>query len=388
MASTAAQTQQRAQRRVQRKIAKSQKYFDYTLLFVVLFLIGFGLVMIYSTSSYSSAIKEGDSLFYLKKQALWSAAGFVAMFFITRFDYHVWTKFLFFAYIVTIILQVLVFVPRIGVEANGSRRWIKIGFQIQPSEIAKIVLIMFLSYVASITINQLKDIWGIIKVMAIALPIIGLVIISNLSTAIVLSAITFVIVFVASDKYKPFILIVGLVVCFGLLGLMMQGYRMDRIDAWLNVETHPNAYQTRQALYAIGSGGLFGKGLGHSIQKLNYLPEAHNDMIFSIICEELGVFGAVAVILLFILLLWRCMVIANNAPDLYGALIVVGVMTHIGMQVLINIAVSTNSMPNTGIPMPFISYGGSSLVFLLCEIGVVLAVSKQIKFKQEGALKE
>ena len=375
MASTAAQTQQRAQRRVQRKIAKSQKYFDYTLLFVVLFLIGFGLVMIYSTSSYSSAIKEGDSLFYLKKQALWSVAGFV-------------TKFLFFAYIVTIILQVLVFVPRIGVEANGSRRWIKIGFQIQPSEIAKIVLIMFLSYVASITINQLKDIWGIIKVMAIALPIIGLVVISNLSTAIVLSAITFVIVFVASDKYKPFILIVGLVVCFGLLGLMMQGYRMDRIDAWLNVETHPNAYQTRQALYAIGSGGLFGKGLGHSIQKLNYLPEAHNDMIFSIICEELGVFGAVAVILLFILLLWRCMVIANNAPDLYGALIVVGVMTHIGMQVLINIAVSTNSMPNTGIPMPFISYGGSSLVFLLCEIGVVLAVSKQIKFKQEGALKE
>lgn len=384
MATTAAQTQKRAQQRVQRKIAKSQKYFDYTLLFIVLFLIGFGLVMIYSTSSYSAAIKEGDSLFYLKKQALFTVAGFGAMFFITRFDYHVWTKFLFFAYIVTIILQVLVFVPGIGVEANGSRRWINLGIQIQPSEVAKVVLIMFLSYIASITVNQLKNIWGVIKVMAIALPIIVLVVISNLSTAIVLSGITFVIVFVASDKYKPFIAMMGIVVCLGLVGLMMQGYRMERIEAWLNVETHPSAYQTRQALYAIGSGGLFGKGLGHSIQKLDYLPEAHNDMIFSIICEELGVFGAVAVILLFILLLWRCMVIANNAPDLYGALIVVGVMTHIGLQVLINIAVSTNSMPNTGIPMPFISYGGSSLVFLLCEIGIVLSISKQIKFKQEG----
>lgn len=383
----ATETQKRTQKRVQRKIAKSQKYFDYTLLFVVIFLVCFGLVMIYSTSSYSAAIKNGDSLYYLKRQAIFAVAGFAAIFFITRFDYHTWTKFLFLAYIVTIILQILVFVPGIGVEVNGSRRWIKIlssNFQIQPSEIGKLVLIMFLAYIASITVNQLKNIWGIIKVMVLAMPIIVLVVITNLSTAIVLTGITFVIVFVASDKYKPFIAMIGIVIVLGIVGLMLQGYRMDRITAWLNVETDPNAYQTRQALYAIGSGGLFGKGLGHSIQKLNYLPEAHNDMIFSIICEELGIFGAVAVILLFILLLWRCMVIANNAPDLYGALIVIGVMTQIGLQVLINIAVSTNSMPNTGIPMPFISYGGSSITFLLCEIGLVLAVSKQIKFKQEG----
>ena len=163
---------------------------------------------------------------------------------------------------------------------------------------------------------------------------------------------------------------------------MAASYRADRIVAWLNVETDSNAYQTRQALYAIGSGGLFGKGLGQSIQKLDYLPEAHNDMIFSIICEELGLFGGIAVILLFVLLLWRCMVIANNAPDLFGALLVVGVMAQIGIQVLINIAVSTNSMPNTGVPLPFISYGGTSITFLLCEIGLVLAVSKKIKFKQ------
>lgn len=376
----------RTQQRVQRKIAVSQKYFDYTLLFVVVFLVCFGLVMIYSTSSYSATIEEGDSLYYLKRQALFAAAGFAAIFVITRFDYHTWTKFLFFAYIVAIILQVLVFVPGIGVEVNGSRRWIKIisnSFRIQPSEIGKLVLIMFLAYVCSITVNQLKNFWGIVKVMALALPIIVLVVITNLSTAIVLTGITFVIVFVASDRYKPFIAMIGIVAVGGMAGLMLQGYRMQRIEAWLNVETSDYAYQTRQALYAIGSGGLFGKGLGNSIQKLSYLPEAHNDMIFSIICEELGLFGAVAVILLFALLLWRCMVIANNAPDLYGALIVIGVMTQIGLQTLINIAVSTNSMPNTGIPMPFISYGGSSLTFLLCEIGLVLAVSKQIKFKQQ-----
>ena len=380
------ETMKRTQQRVQRKIVVSQKYFDYTLLFVVVFLVCFGLVMIYSTSSYSATIEEGDSLYYLKRQALFAAAGFAAIFVITRFDYHTWTKFLFFAYIVAIILQVLVFVPGIGVEVNGSRRWIKIisnSFRIQPSEIGKLVLIMFLAYVCSITVNQLKNFWGIVKVMALALPIIVLVVITNLSTAIVLTGITFVIVFVASDRYKPFIAMIGIVAVGGMAGLMLQGYRMQRIEAWLNVETSDYAYQTRQALYAIGSGGLFGKGLGNSIQKLSYLPEAHNDMIFSIICEELGLFGAVAVILLFALLLWRCMVIANNAPDLYGALIVIGVMTQIGLQTLINIAVSTNSMPNTGIPMPFISYGGTAIIFLLCEIGLVLAVSKQIKFKQQ-----
>ena len=163
--------------------------------------------------------------------------------------------------------------------------------------------------------------------------------------------------------------------------LKLAAYRMDRIEAWLNVETSEYAYQTRQALYAIGSGGVFGKGLGRSVQKLSYVPEAHNDMIFSIICEELGLFGAIAIILLFILLLWRCMMIANNVPDLFGALIVVGVMAQIGLQVIINIGVVTNTLPNTGIPLPFISYGGTSAIFLLCEIGLVLNVSKYVKFK-------
>lgn len=373
------------EKRLKRQIARTEKYFDYTLLFVVIFLVCFGLVMIYSTSSYSAANEEGDALYYLKRQAIFAVGGFAAIFVITRFDYHFWTRFAFLAYIISIILQVLVLIPRVGIEVNGSRRWLGIPgvLTFQPSEIAKLVLILFLAFVASKSVNELKSFMGILKVMALAMPIIVLVVINNLSTAIVLLGITFVIVFVASNKYKPFVAMVGLVGVFGLVGLMTAGYRMTRIEAWLNVETHPQAYQTRQALYAIGSGGLFGKGLGNSIQKLEYIPEAHNDMIFSILCEEFGVFGASAVILLFVLLLWRCMVIANNAPDLFGALLVVGVMAQIGIQVLINVAVATNSMPNTGIPLPFISYGGTSVTFLLCEIGLVLAVSKQIKFKQD-----
>ena len=383
-AKEAALREKRRQNRMNRRIERTDKYFDYTLLFIVIFLVCFGLVMVYSTSWYSAAQKQGDALYYLKRQAVFAILGLFMIFIITRFDYHFWTRFAFVAYIVSIIMQVMVLIPGVGVEVNGSRRWLGIPgvFTFQPSEIAKIVLVLLLAFVASKSVNELKTFMGIIKVMALAMPIIILVVISNLSTAIVLVGITFVIVFVASNKYKPFLIMIVAVGIFGVIGIMAASYRADRIVAWLNVETDPNAYQTRQALYAIGSGGLFGKGLGQSIQKLDYLPEAHNDMIFSIICEELGLFGGIAVILLFVLLLWRCMVIANNAPDLFGALLVVGVMAQIGIQVLINIAVSTNSMPNTGVPLPFISYGGTSITFLLCEIGLVLAVSKQIKFKQ------
>ena len=372
------------QRRMERRMARTEKYFDYTLLFIVIFLVCFGLVMIYSTSWYTAAKENGDALYYLKRQGAFAALGVFMIFMITRFDYHFWTRFAFLAYIISIVMQLLVLIPGIGIAVNGSRRWLGVRnvFTFQPSEIAKLVIVLMLAFVASKSVNELKTFAGIIKVMALAMPIIILVVINNLSTAIILVGITFVIVFVASNKYKPFFIMLVGVAVFGVIGIATASYRADRIVAWLNVETDQNAYQIRQALYAIGSGGLFGKGLGQSIQKLDYLPEAHNDMIFSIICEELGLFGGIAVILLFILLLWRCMIIANNAPDLFGALLVVGVMAQIGIQVLINVAVATNSIPNTGVPLPFISYGGTSVTFLLCEIGLVLGVSKQIKFKQ------
>lgn len=377
----AAKHRQKSGSKRERKQNRVQRYFDYSLLFVVIFLVCFGLVMIYSTSSYSSQVDFGDSFHYLKRQVMWAGLGFLGLLLISRIDYHLWSKFAFFGYIVMNLMLMAVLI--IGTASHGQKRWIVIGpVQFQPSEVAKLVLIVFLSFVASQSVKRLRTWSGIMKVFVLALPMVIFVAVTNLSTGIILFGISFIIVFVASNKYAPFGIAVLGGVGIGALFLKFAAYRMDRIDAWLNVETHAKAYQTRQALYAIGSGGIFGKGLGRSIQKLDYVPESHNDMIFSIICEELGLFGAIAIILLFIILLWRCMIIANNAPDLYGALLVTGVMAQIGLQVIINIAVVTNSMPNTGITLPFISYGGTSVTFLLCEIGLVLGVSRSIKLER------
>ena len=213
----------------------------------------------------------------------------------------------------------------------------------------------------------------------------------NLSSAIIILGISVLMVFVASPDYKKFVVMGLLVLALAALmvylvvsGSEILAFRGSRIMAWLDPESDPTdkGFQTLQGLYAIGSGGIWGKGLGQSMQKLNFLPEAQNDMIFSIICEELGLFGAVAIIVMFIMLLWRMMVIANNAPDLFGAMLVVGVMGHIAIQAILNIAVVTNSIPNTGISLPFISYGGSSVIFLLIEIGLVLSVARRIQLKE------
>lgn len=361
---------------------KTEKYFDYSLLFIVIFLVCFGLVMIYSTSAYNSQISNnGDSFYYLKRQGMLASAGLVGMLIISRIPYHFWKRFILPAYVVMngMLLVVLLY----GAASHGQKRWIEIaGIRFQPSELAKAVLIIFLAHVASRSVKRLKNWRGVVKCFALALPMILLVTVSNLSTGIILLGISFIIIFVASSQYKIFGGVVGAGVAVMLIFLKVAAYRMNRIEAWLNVETSEYGYQTRQALYAIGSGGVFGKGLGRSVQKLSYVPEAHNDMIFSIICEELGLFGAIAIILLFLLLLWRCMIIANNAPDLYGALMVVGVMAQIGLQVIINIGVVTNTLPNTGIPLPFISYGGTSVAIILCEVGLVLSVSRSIRFKR------
>ena len=214
----------------------------------------------------------------------------------------------------------------------------------------------------------------------------------NLSSAIIIFGVAGLMLFVASPDYKRFV-VIGLIGIAGAALLVFliakagstegMGFRSARILAWLDPESDPSdkGFQTLQALYAIGSGGLFGKGLGQSMQKLGYLPEEQNDMIFAVICEELGLFGAIAVILIFILLIWRFMVIANNAPDLFGALLVVGVMGHIAIQVILNIAVVTNTIPNTGISLPFISYGGTSVLFLLIEMGLVMSVARGIRLK-------
>ena len=235
---------------------------------------------------------------------------------------------------------------------------------------------------------------GITRAALITLPLAAIVAHNNLSSGIIIAGIGFVMMFVASKKMLLYALCVigagAVLVGAGPIGnalttmKILKPYQLTRINVWLDPEAYPTTggYQVLQGLYAIGSGGLFGKGLGESIQKLGFVPEAQNDMIFSIICEELGLFGAVLVIFLFVFMIYRFMLIASNAPDLFGSLLVVGVMAHIAIQVVLNIAVVTNSIPNTGITLPFISYGGTSILFLMIEMGMVLSVSNQIKLEK------
>lgn len=368
-------------------------FFDYTLLFIVLFLLGFGLVMLYSTSSYDANLQYGDSAWFLKKQVLATILGLAAMLVVANIPYHFWERFATLGYVVSIAL-ILLLIP-FGTEANGAKRWLNImGISLQPAEVAKLGMILFLASLVCRMGKSIRTGKGFMIVLAVPMPLCALVygVTQNLSSAIIILGIAVLMLFVASPEYKRFILLglAGIAVCVLAVFLIVNAantdsmnYRGVRVLAWLDPEAYASGkgFQTLQALYAIGSGGIWGKGLGQSMQKLGFLPEAQNDMIFSIICEELGLFGAAAVILLFILLIWRFMIIANNASDLFGAMLVVGAMGHIAVQAILNIAVVTNTIPNTGISLPFISYGGSSVLFLLIEIGIVLSVGKGIRLK-------
>lgn len=360
---------------------KEIKYFDYNLLFIIIFLICFGLVMLYSTSSYTAASKFGDAAFYLKKQVMAMMIGFVFMFMLASIPYTFWKQFAVLAYAASVALCGAVIVA--GRNYNGSQRWLQIGpISFQPSEFAKIAMIVFLAAFIERIPKQIAKFSAIIKVLVIIAPVLIIIAVSNLSTAIIVAGIAVCMMFVASPKYSHFVALALLGIGAVAVFIMIESYRMDRIKAWLHPETAgDDGFQTLQGLYAIGSGGLFGKGLGQSIQKMGFVPEAQNDMIFTIICEELGLFGGICVILLFLLMIWRMMIIANNAKDLFGALLVVGIMSHIALQVTLNIAVVTNTIPNTGVTLPFISYGGTSIMFLMAEMGLALSVSKGIRLQ-------
>lgn len=359
---------------------KSRKagYIDYTLLFIVIFLLGFGMVMLYSTSAYNATLKFGDSTYYLKKQLFAAALGFVGMFVCVKWDYHIFQRLSGLAYIGSLVLCVLVIF--MGTGKDDSNRWFRIGgISIQPSEIAKVAVIIFLAAMISRAPKHMRDFKYCIRVIATILPLFAVVAYTNLSTAIIIMGIAVIMVFVANPNYKPFFAIAAVMAVAVVIFISAATYRADRIKIWLDPESSDKGYQTLQGLYAIGSGGLFGKGLGESVQKLGFVPEAQNDMIFSIICEELGLFGAICVILMFLVLLWRFMVIANHAKDMFGSYVVIGIMAHIALQVILNIAVVTNTIPNTGITLPFISYGGTSIAILLSEMGLALSVSKGLQ---------
>ncbi len=371
------------------------RYYDYSLMAILIFLVCFGLVMLYSTSAYSALVSYGDSMFYFKRQLIFCVAGFMGVYIISKIDYRWYTKIAKRLYFVSILLMALVQTP-LGKEVNGARRWIKLpaGQQFQPAELAKIAVILFIPLLICKIGKQIETLDGVVKVLVwggISAACVYLLT-DNLSTAIIVMGISCVMVFVVHPKTAPFIAVAvgGLIVIVIAVKILstslshMDSFRLRRILVWLEPEAHASegGFQVMQALYAIGSGGFFGKGLGNSTQKLGVIPEAQNDMILSIICEELGVFGAIVILLLFGMLLYRLLFIAQNAPDLYGSLVVTGIFVHIALQVILNVAVVINLIPTTGITLPFISYGGTSILFLMAEMGIALGVSRRIQFSE------
>jgi len=369
-----------------KKKKKPHRFYDYSLLLSVVFLTIFGLIMIYSASSYRAQLMLGDAAYFVKRQGMIAAGSAVVMLFISKMDYHWFAKFTWLGYFTS--LACMIATMLFGVESHGKKRWLQIGpIQFQPTELVKISLILFLAVVISrmgLKINEFRNVRAIIIWCGVPALLITE---NNLSSGIITCGIVFVVLFVACKIKWPFFACagagIGLIAVSPYIGKalvavrLLKPYQLDRITAWVDPTATDTGYQTLQGLYAIGSGGFFGRGLGQSLQKLGFVPEPQNDMIFSIICEELGLF----LILMFMFMIYRFMVIASNAPDLMGSLLVVGVMAHIGIQVILNIAVVTNTIPNTGVTLPFISYGGTSVLFLMLEMGMVLSVSNQIKLE-------
>lgn len=357
----------------QKKEKKTYKA-DMTLLALVLLLVVFGLVMLFSTSEYNGRVRFHDSAYYFKKQLFATALGLLAMYVVSRMDYRFFARLAPVAYLLSMGLSTAVLL--FGQEINGSKRWLNLGpLSFQPSEFAKVAVILFLAWQINKTGRSTAGFWFMCRTMMTLLPIVGLVGSNNLSTAIIILGIGVILIFVSNPKYAQFIGLGAAGVGFVAVFLAAESYRLERLAIWRNPEKYEKGFQTIQGLYAIGSGGLFGRGLGSSLQKLGFVPEAQNDMIFSIICEELGLVGAAALIVIFGLLLWRLCVISLHSRDLLGSLICAGIMGHMAIQVILNIAVVTNTIPNTGITLPFISYGGTSVVFLLGEMGLALSVS-------------
>ena len=383
--------ERKTKKRNKRVVKNTDQYFDYSMLAVLIFLICFGLVMLYSTSSYSALIKQGDSMFYFKRQILFCSLGFVGMLAVSTIDYHYYIKLSKWLYWISIVLMVLVKTP-LGKTVNGARRWLRLpgNQQFQPAEVAKIAVILFIPVVIIELGKEARTYRGIRNTLLWGGFNAGCVYIltDNLSTGVIVFGITCILIFVMHPKTKPFLMLVGSGLVIAAVGIFIlsktletsSSFRLRRIIAWLHPEKYASdgSFQTLQGLYAIGSGGFFGKGLGNSAQKM-IIPEVQNDMILSAICEELGVFGVIMILVIFGLLLYRLLFIAQNAPDVYGYMIVTGIFAHIALQVILNVAVVTNVIPNTGITLPFISYGGTSILFLMMEMGIALGVSRKIK---------
>ena len=369
------------------KKKKLKHFYDFSLVVMVFSITLFGLLMLYSASGYMAAKSDLGDMYYLTRQGIFALAGFLIMLFLSRFfDYHWLSKLNILIYVVAWGALIATFV--MGVASHGSSRWIRImGVQFQPSELMKPAVIIMLATLLTDKGYRINSLKAMFRCALYALIPAAVVALTNLSTGIIIVSIAIFMLFVAVKSYRYhlallFATVLGYIGAYPLALFLqkvkiLHEYQITRILAWRDPASFPDdTYQTRQGLYAIASGGIFGKGLGESIQKF-LMPEAQNDMIFTIICEELGLVGAVGLMLVYALILSRLYEIAKNAKDLFGSFLVIGVMAHIALQAILNIAVASNSIPNTGITLPFVSYGGTSLLILLAELGLCLNVSWQ-----------
>ncbi len=362
---------------------KIKNDFDSVIFYTTMTLVFIGIIMVFSASYIQSSFKHGDSYHFLKKNLIFAILGFISMMVVSNIHYEFWKKNSKTICIISAVLLLLVLTP-LGIKLNGARRWLGIGsFTVQPAEIAKFASIVITAKLVEKKYQDIKSFKkGLIPLLIVPMIFFILIMLQpNMSTAGTIILVTFVMIFVAGMDMK---LVIGMffsgVVLFLALALTSP-YRLKRVLSFLDPFQDPlgNGYQVIQGLYALGSGGLFGMGLGKSQQKWFYIPEPQNDFIFAIIGEELGLVGCTAVILIFVLLVYRCVIIALRCPDIFSCMMVIGIGAQIGIQAALNIAVATSSMPVTGVALPFISYGGTSLTILMSAIGIVLNISRHVK---------
>lgn len=382
---------------MQKKAKKVSRFannqFDFILCITVLLLLALGIIMVLSASAPSALSTTGNSYTYVKKQLIFGIVGLAVMFFLSKIDYRFYKKYYWYIYFASWLVLLLVIVPGLGYSVKGATRWIKIGgSQFQPSELTKIGMIIFYGGYLS---DHKSDIQSLTKGFVIPLlflipPVLVLYVVQNhFSVSLVIGVVVLVMMFMAGSRLKYFLIVATAgVVCIasliGFVGLKQKSdsesdsFRLDRIatyfDPWADAQG--TGYQTVQSLYAIGSGGMFGLGLGNSKQKYLYIPEPHNDFIFSILAEELGFFGCILVIALFAIFIWRGILISMRASDVFGSVIAIGITTLIAVQTIINIAVVTGTVPTTGMSLPFFSYGGTALLLLLANVGILLNISR------------
>lgn len=372
-----------------RRLPKYAAAMDKSLLLIILILVVFGLVMVFSASAPAASYYMNNPYHYVIRQAIFAALGFASLFILSNIDYHFYGKLALPILIGSFLLLFAVYIPGLGVETNGARRWIGYGvFSLQPSEVAKVAVIIYFAYSLSIIKDKIKLFWGGLFRYLVILGAFAVVLMlePHFSGTVVIMGTAVIMLLIAGARLRHFALLSLPVIPAAVYIILKEPYRLERVTTFLNPFADPSdaGFQIVQSLYAIGSGGIFGLGLGMSRQKFLYIPEPQNDFIFSIICEELGLLGAVVVLSLFAVLIWKGYRLAQDAPDLFGALLAAGITSLIAIQVVINIAVVTSSVPVTGMALPFFSYGGTSLFILLSCMGILLNISRQASTRKAG----